>query len=613
MCGIIGYVGRNNSIDIILDGLKKLEYRGYDSAGIAYLDTNNRMDITRCRGKINELVNKIDHKNLTSHVAIGHTRWATHGKPSEENAHPHKFGNIAIVHNGIIENYLDLKIKLKKEGHDFSSDTDTEIICHLIAGFFNNGNSFENSVREAAKLLKGSYAIAAINEKEPERIVCIRKDSPLIVGLGEDEYFAASDVPAFLNYSRKVIFLEDGDMAILSEDGVILLDSHDNAINREPQDITWSPAMAEKSGYRHFMLKEIYEQPRAIADTIRGSVNIEKGIVNLYEFGMTELNLTQLRKIFIVACGTSWHAALCAKYMIEDLAGVAVEVDIASEFRYRKSLITKDDLLISITQSGETADTLAALREVKKIGTKTLTICNVVGSTASRESDFVFHTHAGPEIGVASTKAFTTQLAALYLFALALRQVSKNDQDSSISNNIQLIDDLLHLPALLEDVLSFENQIETLAKALFSVNDFLYLARGVLYPIALEGALKLKEISYIHAEGYPAGEMKHGPIALIDEGLPVVVLLSRDFLYHKVLANIEEVKSRGGKAMVISNYNNPEIEKLADYFFYVPQSNQFLNPIIMSLPLQLLAYHIAVIRGCDVDQPRNLAKSVTVE
>jgi glucosamine--fructose-6-phosphate aminotransferase (isomerizing) len=611
MCGIIGYIGGNNSIEVILDGLKRLEYRGYDSAGVAYLNENSEIEIVRCTGKISGLVSKLSGRNGKSTMGIGHTRWATHGSPSEENAHPHRSGPIALVHNGIIENYMDIKARLLAEGFVFTSDTDTEVICHLIHSLFRKGASFEDAVRGAIEVLKGSFAIAVINGVEPDRIICARKDSPLVIGLGRNEYFAASDVPAFLSYTRDVLYLEDGELAILSREGAVVLKADGAPAGRRPTVITWSPSMAEKGGYRHFMLKEIFEQPRAIADTIGGRVNVARGEVNLYEFGLESRDVKNIRKIFITACGTSWHASLCAKYMIEELAGIPVEVDIASEFRYRKPLIGKGDLLVSLTQSGETADTLAAMREAKRAGASTLTVCNVVGSTASRESDHVFYTHCGPEIGVASTKAFTTQLVSMYLLAAALSGAMSGSMSGASSKS--LIDDLLHVPALVEQVLLDDQAIETLSRLLSRASDFLFLGRGVLYPIALEGALKLKEISYIHAEGYPAGEMKHGPIALINEDLPVVILLSKDALYEKTVSNIQEVKSRGGKTLVVSNHDDARIRGFSDHFLLVPPSNKFLNAIIMSVPLQLLAYHIAVIRGCDVDQPRNLAKSVTVE
>ncbi|MCG6551803.1 MAG: glutamine--fructose-6-phosphate transaminase (isomerizing) [Candidatus Magnetominusculus sp. LBB02] len=616
MCGIIGYAGKNNSIGIALEGLKKLEYRGYDSAGVAFIrEDSGLMEIVRCKGKINELMSKPALKGVKSSVAIGHTRWATHGGPSEINAHPHRVDDIAIVHNGIIENYIELKSWLSREGAVFKSETDTEVMCHLIASLYREYGSIEEAVLRAIKLLRGSYAVNVLCEKEPDKIICAKKDSPLVIGLGDGEFFCASDVPAFLSYTRDVIFMEDGETAVISKDGVIIRDAAGTLVHREPAKITWSPSMAEKGGYRHFMLKEIFEQPRAVSDTITGRTNLDTGAVNLYEFGLDEQTIKKTKKIFIVACGTSWHAALCGKYMIEELAGISVEADIASEFRYRRPIIGKDDLFIAITQSGETADTLAALKEAKKCGARTMAICNVVGSTASRESDYVFYTHSGPEIGVASTKAFVTQLVSLYLLSIALgiKKPNKKQQLSKQEEPSALINTLLHLPALLETVLMTDAEIEKLARQLSKANGFLFLGRGILFPIALEGALKLKEISYIHAEGYPAGEMKHGPIALIDEGLPVVILLSKETLYEKVISNIQEVKSRGGKTVVISNEDDDAVRDLSDHFVLVPRSNKFLDAVVMALPLQLLAYHIALIRGCDVDQPRNLAKSVTVE
>ncbi|MBF0338666.1 MAG: glutamine--fructose-6-phosphate transaminase (isomerizing) [Nitrospirae bacterium] len=608
MCGIIGYTGRNNAIELILDGLKKLEYRGYDSAGIAFMDDSAALNIVRCKGKIGELVNKIGDVQGKSNTGIGHTRWATHGSPSENNAHPHMVDGIALVHNGIIENFMELKTDMLKKGVRFSSDTDTEVICHLIARYYAEGYPFVEAVSTAIKQIRGSYAICVLNKQEPDKIICAKKDSPLVIGLGQDEFFAASDVPAFLSYTRDVIFMDDSELAILTREGVIFNNSGSEAIYKKPTTITWSPSMAEKGGYRHFMLKEIYEQPRAITDTITGRVNVQRAEANLYEFGFDRDFTSGISKVCITACGTSWHAALCGKYMIEQLCRIPVEVDIASEFRYRQPLVDAKTLFISITQSGETADTLAAMKEAKRAGAKTLTICNVVGSTAARDADFVFYTHSGPEIGVASTKAFVTQLVSLYLLAVGL-----SNRNPAAVNTAELINDLLSLPSLLEEVLMSDHEIEHMARTISKAGGFLFLGRGILYPIALEGALKLKEISYIHAEGYPAGEMKHGPIALIDENLPVVILVSKGALYEKIISNIQEVKSRGGKTVVVSNSDEPAVRQLADLFLLVPSSNVFLNPVIMSVPMQLLAYHVAVIKGCDVDQPRNLAKSVTVE
>ncbi|MDP1759192.1 MAG: glutamine--fructose-6-phosphate transaminase (isomerizing) [Thermodesulfovibrionales bacterium] len=608
MCGIIGYTGKKNAVSIILEGLKRLEYRGYDSAGIAFFNERG-VEIRKCTGKIKDLYAIIDSDKPFSTTAIGHTRWATHGKPSEENAHPHKSGGIIIVHNGIIENYLQLKKKLIEEGYKFTSETDTEVLCHLIEKYAAD-YPLEDAVRKALKEVRGAYALAVINEKERGKIVGVRKDSPLVVGLGDGEFFLASDVPAFLNYSRDVIFLDDGEMVVMTGDGVVVTTLDGEPVQKEVVSVSWSPAMAEKGGYKHFMLKEIYEQPRAIADTLRGRFYPESGQVNMDEFGIKEEDLRKAQKIFIVACGTSWHAALIGKYMIEELARVPVEVDIASEFRYRNPVMGQDSLLMAITQSGETADTLAAQREAKRLGAKTLSICNVVGSTASREADAVFYTHSGPEIGVASTKAFTTQIVGLYLFAVGLGRLKGTvNSDSAMG----LLRDLLFLPGLVEKVIAADNEIERMAKELFKADDFLYMGRGINYPIALEGALKLKEISYIHAEGYPAGEMKHGPIALVDEALPSVFLVPRGRLYDKVLSNIEEVRSRGGRIIAVTDESNKEVCSRSDYCISVPETNSFLSAILMAIPLQLLAYHIGVLRGCDVDQPRNLAKSVTVE
>ncbi len=607
MCGIIGYIGKNNAIPVVMEGLKRLEYRGYDSAGIAYL-AGSKIEIKRCKGKINELENIVS-KNITSKLSIGHTRWATHGRPSEENAHPHRSDGIVIVHNGILENFIEIKNSLLEEGYTFQSDTDSEILCHLI-NKYTKTLSLENAVRESIKIIRGSYAFAVIDENDPTKIVAVRKESPLVIGLGDGEYFVASDVPAFLSYSKEVIFLNDNEMAVLYNDGVIFTDFQGNLLNKDVTSISWSPSMAEKGGYRHFMLKEIYEQPRSIADTIRGRIVPEKGTVVIEEFGLTPEVINNIKKIFIVACGTSYHSALIGKYMIEDYSRIPVEADIASEFRYRNPLIGKDDLLIAISQSGETADTLAAMKEAKRLGAKCLSICNVIGSTASRESDFVFYTHSGPEIGVASTKAFTSQIVALYLLAISLGRFKGILSEETC---IALINDLLRLPSGVENVLQQDNDIKKIAKRFFKAEDFLYLGRGVDYPLALEGALKLKEISYIHAEGYPAGEMKHGPIALIDEELPVVVIANSMIHYEKVLSNIEEVKSRGGVVITINSIDSKVISDLSTFSISVEHINNYLNTILLTIPLQLLAYHIAVLRGCDVDQPRNLAKSVTVE
>jgi glucosamine--fructose-6-phosphate aminotransferase (isomerizing) len=609
MCGIVGYIGKQNAVPILINGLKRLEYRGYDSAGIAFF-MNNKIEIRRCAGKIKDLEASIKGERLKSTVGIGHTRWATHGRPSEENAHPHKAGGIVVVHNGIIENYFELKEKLKKKGHIFTSETDTEVICHLIYSYSQNGFDLERATREALKHLVGAYALGIISEAEPDRIVAVRKDSPLVVGLGDKEFFIASDIPAFLKYTRDVIILDNGEMATITQKGVSISDVHNKPIKKKITKITWSSTMAEKGGYKHFMLKEIYEQPRAIADTMRGRISLEKGEVNLEEFSLKTQELKKVSKIFLVACGTSWHAALVGKYMIEDLARIPCEVDIGSEFRYRRPIVPENSLAIVITQSGETADTLAAQREARGCGAKVLSICNVVGSTSSREADGVFYTHSGPEIGVASTKAFTSQLTALYIFSIALARAKGRLQPKEAR---ELFKELLVLPEKVEKALQLSDPILKIAKKFYRVKDFLYLGRGINYPIALEGALKLKEISYIHAEGYPAGEMKHGPIALIDDDMPVLAIVPDDNVQEKMLSNIEEVKSRGGKVIAVAMEGNTKVSSHASHIIFVPKTNYYLAPIIFCIPLHLLAYHMAVLRKCSVDQPRNLAKSVTVE
>ena len=610
MCGIVGYIGKQESVPIIIDGLRRLEYRGYDSAGIAIVNKEGKLEIKRSVGKLKNLESALEGKGLKGTLGIGHTRWATHGRPSEENAHPHRAGGIVVVHNGIIENYIQLKNRLMKEGCEFTSETDTEVICHLVNKFVKEGNKLEIAVRKALKEVQGSFAIGVINEKEPDILIGARNGSPLVVGIGDNENFIASDIPAILNHTRDVIFLDDNEMVVLSNKKYSVTDLEGIPIEKEVNKVMWNAVMAEKGGYKHFMLKEIHEQPRAIMDTIRGRISQETGAVYLDEMKLSESEINGLKKVIIVACGTSWHAGLVGKFMIEELVRLPVEVDIASEFRYRDPIVDKDVLFIAISQSGETADTLAALREAKKKGAKIVSICNVVGSTITRESNGIIYTHAGPEIGVASTKAFTTQLTALFLLAVYLGKIrGKIDAKSAKI----LLQELIHIPTLVEDVLKYDKKTEELAGKYLNYKDFLYLGRGINYPIALEGALKLKEISYIHAEGYPAGEMKHGPIALIDEDMPVVVLTAEDKVYEKVLSNIMEVKARGGKVIAIASEGNKEIATKVDNVLYIPKCYHALTPILLSIPLQLLAYHIAVLRGSDVDQPRNLAKSVTVE
>ena len=610
MCGIVGYVGPRESVGILVDCLRKLEYRGYDSAGLAVLD-GGRIDVRRTLGKIAALEKILEARPLVGRCGIGHTRWATHGRPSDQNAHPHCCGEVAVVHNGIIENYLALKHELASQGRQFSSETDTEIAAHLIDRALAQGLPFEAAVREALSRIEGSYALVVLKEGEPGKIVCARKESPLIVGLGEGENFIASDVPALLAYTRRVIFLDDGEMAILTPEGVRLerVDTGE-PIPPRVEEVHWSPALAERAGYKHFMQKEIFEQPRAITDTVRGRILPDQGEVVLELDGLDAKAVTSLGRIFIVACGTSYHASLVGKFLIEELARLPVEVDLASEFRYRDPLIGPRDLLVLISQSGETADTLAALKEGKAKGAKTLGICNVVGSTLSRGCDWVLYTHAGPEIGVASTKAFTTQLALLFLLSIHLGTARGR---LTPEQRRLLLADLSHLPGQIEEVLRLDEQVLEIARQFMNAQDFLYLGRGIQYPIALEGALKLKEISYIHAEGYPAGEMKHGPIALIDERMPVVVIAPEGDHFLKICSNIEECRARRARIIVLAENSSAASLGAVDAILKLPPVNRLIKPLLYVVPLQLLAYHIAVLRGTDVDQPRNLAKSVTVE
>ena len=623
MCGIVGYIGNKRVVPVILDGLKRLEYRGYDSAGIAVAGDGEGLQIRRAEGKLRNLEEVIRLQPLHGTYGIGHTRWATHGRPTEENAHPHRdcTGNIVVVHNGIVENYLSLKKQLISEGHKFVTETDTEVIAHLIENFMKPANgtapALEDAVRKTVKLITGVFALAVINALEPNKIVAARNGPPAVIGLGKDEYFVASDIPAILYHTRDLFFLADGDIAVITPSGVQLTDFNGKPMVRQVQHITWDPIMAEKGGFKHFMLKEIYEQPRAVRDTTLGRVSLDSGKVFLEQMDISPANFRAARKLNIAACGTSWHAALAGKFMIERLARLPVEVDYASEWRYRDPIIDPEDLTLLITQSGETADTIAAQREAQSKGSKTLAICNVVGSMIAREASGTIYTHAGPEIGVASTKAFTAQLTALFIFALYLAEVRET---LSADEARKLINELTLLPGKLETLLGHDEECETLARQYSRVQDFLFLGRGIHYPIALEGALKLKEISYIHAEGYPAGEMKHGPNALIDENLPVVILATCDRddadsvqRYEKTMSNVKEVKARSGKVLAIATEGDDEIKEAADQVVYVPAAPELLAPVLEIVPLQLLAYHIAIRRGCDVDQPRNLAKSVTVE
>jgi glucosamine--fructose-6-phosphate aminotransferase (isomerizing) len=625
MCGIVGYVGKKRVVPVIIEGLRKLEYRGYDSAGIAVAGNGTgEMQVRRAEGKLRNLEEVIRLKPLDGTYGIGHTRWATHGRPTEENAHPHRdcSGKIVVVHNGIVENYLPLKKRLIEEGHRFSTETDTEVIAHLVENYFlrkANGHrpNLEEAVRRTVKELTGVFALAVISEEEPNKIVAARNGPPAVIGLGNDEYFVASDVPAILYHTRDLFFLHDGDLAVVSPSGVRLMDFEGKPVVRQVQHITWDPIMAEKGGFKHFMLKEIYEQPRAVRDTALGRISQDTGQVFLEEMEITSEEFRKLEKLTIAACGTSWHAGLAGKYMVERLARVPVEVDYASEWRYRDPIAAAHEIVLLITQSGETADTIAAQREAKAKGCRTMSICNVVGSMIARESAGTVYTHAGPEIGVASTKAFTAQLTALFLLALHLGQVRGL---TSPDQSRHLAKELLKIPGKLEAILAQNEGVEHLARQYSKSQDFLFLGRGIHYPIALEGALKLKEISYIHAEGYPAGEMKHGPNALIDENLPVVVLATKDpddphsvQRYEKTVSNVKEVKAREGQVIAVAIEGDEEIKESVDHVLYVPRAPELLLPILEVVPLQLLAYHIAVRRGCDVDQPRNLAKSVTVE
>ncbi|HQZ97778.1 MAG TPA: glutamine--fructose-6-phosphate transaminase (isomerizing) [Pyrinomonadaceae bacterium] len=620
MCGIVGYVGNKQVVPLIIDGLRKLEYRGYDSAGIAVVDEDCHLSLRRAEGKLRNLEEAIRLDPLDGTYGIGHTRWATHGRPTEENAHPHRdqTGNVVVVHNGIIENYLTLKERLQAEGHEFRTETDTEVVAHLIGQYVEaEGLKLELAVRKAVKELRGIFALAIISKNEPDQVIAVREGPPVVIGLGDGEFFVASDVPPILAHTRDVFFLGDREIAVLTKDSVRVTDFDGNIVEPERQRITWDPIMAEKGGFKHFMLKEIFEQPRAVRDTVQGRVSLDTGKVYLDAMDISEEEFRTVTSIKIAACGTSWHAGLAGKYMLEKLARVPVDVDYASEFRYRDPVLSPNDLLIVISQSGETADTIAALREAKAAGCKVLAICNVEGSMITREADGTILTHAGPEIGVASTKAFTSQMVALYLFALYLGDVRGKLSEDELK---KLAQDLAELPLKIEQILNDADSIEELSKDFFRVQDFLYLGRGINFPVALEGALKLKEISYIHAEGYPAGEMKHGPNALIDEKLPVVVINTREtgnagseLRYEKTHSNIVEVKARDGVIISVLTEGDTMSSKVSSHIIEVPEASDLLSPIVSIVPLQLLSYHIAVRRGCDVDQPRNLAKSVTVE
>jgi glucosamine--fructose-6-phosphate aminotransferase (isomerizing) len=611
MCGIIGYVGTRDVVPVLIGGLKKLEYRGYDSAGIAVVNGNG-VDVVRAEGKLSNLEGKLEEQQLHGTFGMGHTRWATHGKPNENNAHPHRdcTGNVVVIHNGIIENFLPLKQRLRNAGHEFKSETDTEVVAHLIEEYRKGGASFVDAVKKSLKELEGHYALVMIAADDPGTIIAAKQGPPLVIGLGEGENIVASDVAPLLAYTRNIIYLEDGEYAVADDKTVQLFGAKDEKIEREPKKILWDAVMAEKEGYRHYMLKEIHEQPRAVRDTFNGRMFEESGEVYFNDLHLSPEEWARFRKIHIVACGTSWHAALVGKFILENAARIPVEVDYGSEYRYRDPIIDDGTLVIGVTQSGETADTIAGMQEAKSKGAKLIAICNVIGAAATRMSDGVIYTNAGPEIGVASTKAFTTQLTAFYLLSLYVRMLRGDDKDDLR----YAMHELSVIPHKIEHLLKTqEKHIEQLAHKYHRAQDFLFLGRGVHYPIALEGALKLKEISYIHAEGYPAGEMKHGPIALIDENMPIVAVATHTPVYDKVVSNLQETKARDGKLIVICDENDDAMKKMADDVIEIPWTIEPLQPILAVIPTQLLAYYIALRRGCDVDQPRNLAKSVTVE
>jgi len=611
MCGIVGYIGNQQATPVILEGLKRLEYRGYDSAGICTI-VNGSAIIARSEGKLVNLERLLAATPLPGSIGIGHTRWATHGRPSVANAHPHKAGSIIVVHNGIIENYLQLRELLRSIGHIFKSETDTEVISHLIEEELKAGCGFESAVRQALRKVRGAYAVCVLCEDEPGVMIASKQGSPMVVGIGEAEFFVASDIPAILSHTRKMVFMEDGEFVLFraSSQEPEFSTLAGEKIVKQSKHIDWSPLMAEKGGYKHFMLKEIYEQPNAIRDTIAGRIMEDEGDIYLGDLNLSAEALSQIERVCIVACGTSWHSGLVGKFLLEEHCRIPVDVDIASEFRYRNPVVNDKTLIVLISQSGETADTLAAMREARSRGAKAVAICNVVDSSIAREADGVIYTHAGPEIGVASTKAFVTQLVALYLLTIRFgRAIGTLDRVKGEA----LIAGLLQVSSLMEETLKLDAEVEKIARRYMNARDFLYLGRGMNYPIALEGALKLKEISYIHAEGYPAGEMKHGPIALIDENMPVVVLVPKNSTYEKVVSNMEEVIARGGRVIAVCTKGDLDIRGKAETVIEIPEASDELLPLLLSVPLQLLAYHVAVLKGTDVDQPRNLAKSVTVE
>jgi len=609
MCGIVGYVGPRACVDLLVDGLRRLEYRGYDSAGLAIHD-GKEIKLLRSVGKLGNLVHALKDKPMTGSPGIGHTRWATHGRPSETNAHPHISGGTALVHNGIIENHLHLKRQLVEQGVKFTSDTDTEIVAHLVERQVKAGHKLLEAVRLALSVVEGAYAVAVLHKDEPDRIVIAKNASPLVIGVGDGETFCASDIPAILPYTRDMILLEEGEIALLTARGAEITTLRGDKVERKPKTITWNASQAEKSGYKHFMLKEIHEQPRAIEDTMRGRIDLDKWDVIESEIGVDAATATSLRRVYFIACGTSFHASLFGRYLIEQLAGVPAQCELASELVIRDPVIGEGDLVVAVSQSGETIDTLAAVKAAKERGAKVLALTNVLDSAIPRASHGSLYTHAGPEIGVASTKCFTAQLAAMTLLAVYIGR-RRGTLDSDRARDV--LQGMLEVPHRMRDVLSQDDTLRDLARKYQHAKSFLFLGRGVSFPIAIEGALKLKEISYIHAEGYAAGEMKHGPIALIDENMPVVVVMPRDRTYEKVLSNLQEVKAREGRILALATRGDQEVGAIADHVFYLPKLEPLLSPFVSSLPLQLLAYYVADFKGTDVDQPRNLAKTVTVE
>ncbi|SEU14363.1 glutamine--fructose-6-phosphate transaminase (isomerizing) [Stigmatella erecta] len=611
MCGIVGYVGDKQSAPILVSGLKKLEYRGYDSAGVAVVG-RNALNVVRATGKLKNLESRVSQEPPQGTLGIGHTRWATHGRPSDENAHPHTYKNVAVVHNGIIENHLALKEELRAKGHVFSSETDTEVFAHLISDELERGVDLPDAVRLAIKQVKGTYALAVVTSNDPNRIICTKDASPMVLGLGQGQNFVASDVPALLEHTRDFVYMEEGDLAVITAQSVDIYNRQGQKVNRPTRRIDWTPMMAEKGGHKHFMHKEIWEQPRAIADTLRGRMVLSEGDIHFEGWNLSAEKVRSISKVTILACGTSWHSGVAGKHMIESLARIPVEVELASEFRYRDPIVDPSHLAIAISQSGETADTLAAFKEAKARGAMSLAICNVMGSAMTREADISVLTNAGPEIGVASTKAFTTQLVTLYMLAVKLGRMRGT---LSVKAAQEHLTHLTQIPKMIEDVLKCEPAVKRVAREFMNAQDFLFLGRGPMHPVALEGALKLKEISYIHAEGYAGGEMKHGPIALIDEKMPVVVIAPKQphVAYEKIIGNIEEVRARGGKVIAIIDEDDHHVDSLADHVIRIPAACALLAPVVSTIPLQLLAYHVAEMRGNDVDQPRNLAKSVTVE